>query len=56
VQKNVLRSIGAFLDSLSGDARAARNAVVKVYILLPFLFGILSLVSSTYGPDLGLSK
>ncbi|QCD95998.1 Armadillo-type fold [Vigna unguiculata] len=29
VQKNVLRSIGAFLDSLSGDARAARNAVVK---------------------------
>ncbi|XP_047159531.1 BTB/POZ domain-containing protein At1g04390 isoform X2 [Vigna umbellata] len=29
VQKNVLRSIGAFLDSLSGDARAARHAVVK---------------------------
>ncbi|KAH1210892.1 BTB/POZ domain-containing protein [Glycine max] len=29
VQKNVLRSIGAFLDSLSGDARAARHAIVK---------------------------
>ncbi|KOM42602.1 hypothetical protein LR48_Vigan05g020600 [Vigna angularis] len=29
VQKNVLRSIGAFLDSLSGDARAARHTVVK---------------------------
>ncbi|CAJ1958068.1 unnamed protein product, partial [Sphenostylis stenocarpa] len=29
VQKNVLRSTGAFLDSLSGDARAARHAVVK---------------------------
>jgi len=33
VQKNVLRSIGAFLDSLSGDARAARHAIVKVHCL-----------------------
>jgi len=54
VQKNVLRSIGAFLDSLSGDARAARHADVKVYSLLPFRFGILSLVSSIYEPELGV--
>ncbi|XP_020233390.1 BTB/POZ domain-containing protein At1g04390 isoform X2 [Cajanus cajan] len=29
VQKNVLRSISAILDSSSGDARAARHAIVK---------------------------
>ncbi|XP_022637100.1 BTB/POZ domain-containing protein At1g04390 isoform X5 [Vigna radiata var. radiata] len=39
VQKNVLRSIGAFLDSLSGDARAARHAVVKES--LPDILGAL---------------
>jgi len=30
VQKNVLRSIAAFLDSISADARATRHSIVKV--------------------------
>ncbi|XP_058722766.1 BTB/POZ domain-containing protein At1g04390-like isoform X2 [Vicia villosa] len=29
VQKNVLRSISAFLDSIAGDARAIRHSIVK---------------------------
>ncbi|KAL5079090.1 hypothetical protein RYX36_007511 [Vicia faba] len=29
VQKNVLRSISAFLDSIAGDARAMRHSIVK---------------------------
>lgn len=48
VHKNVLRSINAFLDSLSGDARAPRHTIVKVYLFFSEMDNSIDIVFETH--------
>ncbi|CAL0326427.1 unnamed protein product [Lupinus luteus] len=55
VQKNVLRSLNAFLDSVSGDARAARHTIIKESVG-DILGAVLWILQSKNGPLLSMAS
>ncbi|XP_020965171.1 BTB/POZ domain-containing protein At1g04390 isoform X2 [Arachis ipaensis] len=55
VQKNVLRSINAFLDSISGDARATRHTIVKESVS-DVLGALLCILEGKSGPLLSMAS
>ncbi|XP_019443732.1 PREDICTED: BTB/POZ domain-containing protein At1g04390 isoform X2 [Lupinus angustifolius] len=55
VQKNVLRSINAFLDSISGDSRAARHTIIKESVA-DVLGAVLWILQSKNGPLLSMAS
>ncbi|MED6123234.1 hypothetical protein PIB30_047267 [Stylosanthes scabra] len=55
VQKNVLRSINAFLDSISGDTRASRYTIVKESIS-DVLGALLYILEGKSGPLLSMAS